>query len=117
MYKVIPTLALFVVVLLSLPAIAAVQETPLEIAPRTARVSLANTEITVDGILDEPDWRSSPGIGELIQREPRNGERPTERTDVILLRDENNLYIGVICFDSEPERIIGTQMERDASHR
>jgi hypothetical protein len=32
-----------------------------------------------------------------------------------LLRDENFLYIGVMCYDSDLDGIIGTQMARDAS--
>ena len=32
-----------------------------------------------------------------------------------LLRDRDYLYIGVMCYDSEPDRIIGTQMARDGS--
>ncbi|RMG52277.1 MAG: hypothetical protein D6723_09070 [Acidobacteria bacterium] len=53
-------------------------------------------------------------IGALIQREPRPGESATEPTEVKLLYDRQNLYIGVMCYDSEPERIIATQMARDA---
>jgi hypothetical protein len=30
------------------------------------------------------------------------------------LHDDKNIYIGVICFDSEPGRIIATQMARDS---
>ena len=30
------------------------------------------------------------------------GEAPTERTDVTILRDEDNLYIGIVAYDSEP---------------
>jgi hypothetical protein len=43
------------------------------------------------------------------------GENPTEETEVTLLYDEDNLYIGVVAYDSEPERVIGTQMARDGS--
>ena len=32
-----------------------------------------------------------------------------------MLRDENFLYIGVMCYDSDLDGIIGTQMARDAS--
>jgi hypothetical protein len=68
----------------------------------------------IDGTLDEAVWRSAPKIGELIQRQPNPGEPPTERTEVTLLRDANNLYIGVTAYDAEPGRVIGTQMARDA---
>jgi hypothetical protein len=80
-----------------------------------ATVTVITSEITVDGLLDEAEWQSAQKIGELTQREPANGERPTERTDVTLLRDRNYLYIGVMCYDSDPEAIIGTQMARDAN--
>ena len=38
----------------------------------------------------------------------------TEKTDVRLLYDSENLYVGVYCYDSSPGRIIGTQMSRDS---
>src|SRR6185436_13905786 len=46
---------------------------------------------------------------------PNAGEPPSERTEVTLLQDHDNLYIGVVAYDTEPERVIGTQMARDAS--
>lgn len=78
-------------------------------------VTAITSAIAVDGVLDEAEWQRAPTIGALTQREPANGDRPTERTDVTLLRDQHHLYIGVMCYDSEPEAIIGTQMARDAN--
>ena len=72
------------------------------------------TPIVVDGSLDEAPWRQSPKIGSLVQRIPRAGATPTERTEVTLLYDRDNLYIGVQCFDSEPDRVLASQMARDA---
>ena len=71
-------------------------------------------EITVDGVLDEPIWNSAPNIGDLVQREPDTGQPPSEMTEVILLRDADYLYIGVRAYDSEPDKVIGTQMARDS---
>ena len=82
---------------------------------RTVEVIEITEEITIDGELDEPIWKTAPKIGDLIQRQPNPGDAPSERTEVILLRDADNLYIGVTAHDSEPEKVIGTQMERDAS--
>jgi uncharacterized protein DUF5916 len=70
--------------------------------------------MVIDGVLDEQPWQTAPKIGGLIQREPRNAEQPTEPTEVTLLHDQNSLYIGVMCFDSEPDRVIGTLMARDS---
>jgi hypothetical protein len=79
-----------------------------------AVVSRSSSPITIDGVLAEPGWEAATPIGPLRQREPRPGEPATESTAVKLLYDSQNLYIGVMCFDSEPRHVIGTQMARDA---
>jgi hypothetical protein len=81
-------------------------------APR-AVISRSASRIIVDGVLDEPAWETATTIGEIRQREPHQGEKATERTEVKVLYDSQNLYIGVMCFDSDPTQIIGTQMARD----
>jgi len=81
---------------------------------RQAVVTAVGSEIVIDGVLDESPWRDAPPIGPLVQRIPVAGDRPTERTEVTLLRDNDNLYIGVVCYDSEPDRILRSQMARDA---
>ena len=82
-------------------------------AMRRASVAMAKSRISLDGMLDEPDWGEAPVIGDILQREPKQGEAATERTEVKLLYDSANFYVGVMCYDSEPDRIIGTQMARD----
>jgi hypothetical protein len=82
---------------------------------RTAAVTSTSDEIVVDGSLDEAAWRQAPPIGNLIQRIPTAGAEPDEKTEVRLLHDQDNLYVGVMCYDSEPNRILASQMARDAS--
>ena len=84
---------------------------------RSAVVTATGSEITVDGSLDEPAWSQSPKIGELVQRLPTAGAKPTERTEVTLLHTKDHLYIGVMCYDSEPDKILHSQMARDADLR
>lgn len=83
--------------------------------PKSAVVTSITSKIAVDGVLDEPVWETSPSIGELTQRDPRPGGTPTERTEIKLLHDAETLYVGVMCYDSEPQRIISTLMARDSS--
>src|SRR5947208_6537160 len=82
--------------------------------PTKAVISRSTSPIVIDGILDEPDWNGATPIGEIRQREPHPGEHASESTEVKLLYDSQNLYIGVMCFDSDPKQMIGTQMSRDA---
>jgi hypothetical protein len=84
-------------------------------AARSVDVTETTEKIIIDGFLDEADWKSASPIGELIQRQPDTGQPPSEITEVILLRDADNLYIGVIAHDSEPEKIIATEMSRDGN--
>jgi hypothetical protein len=91
------------------------QTTGVEPVPRSALVTATTDAITIDGVLDEPVWLSAPKIGNLIQRQPAPGRPPTETTEVTLLYDDDHLYVGVESFDSEPRRVIGTVMARDAS--
>ena len=94
--------------------VAAPQQTQPDQAVRSAAVTAIDTQIVIDGVLDEVVWRRAPDIGEMVQRIPRAGARPTERTEVTLLYDKDNLYIGVMCYDSEPDRVLASQMARDA---
>lgn len=91
------------------------QPTSPETATKSAAVTSTTEAITIDGVLDEPIWRAAPTIGDLTQRQPEQSLPPTDRTDVTLLYDREYLYIGVVSYDSEPQRVIGTQMARDAS--
>lgn len=82
---------------------------------RLAGVTLTTEPIVLDGHLNEDAWIQAPDIGELTQRQPATGRAPSERTEVKLLRDRDYLYIGVIAYDSEADRIIGTTMKRDGN--
>jgi hypothetical protein len=69
--------------------------------------------VRVDGILDEPVWQQAVPATDFLQRDPDNGAPATERTEVRILYDDTRLVLGVICFDREPGRILGNQMQRD----
>jgi len=51
----------------------------------------------------------------FLQREPFEGQKPTERTEVRILYDKHEVYFGVLCFDSNPKGIIATELRRDVS--
>jgi len=85
------------------------------IATRSTDVTTISSPIEIDGLLNEAVWSSAPKIGDLIQRQPDTGSAPSERTEITLLRDQDNLYVGVVAYDAEPDRVVGTQMVRDGS--
>src|SRR5690606_32608474 len=56
----------------------------------------------IDGILDEEAWRTAPVISRFVQLDPEEGKPGSERTEVRILYDDFNLYVGAWLFDSEP---------------
>ena len=69
--------------------------------------------IMLDGRLDEPVWARTEPAGDFIQIDPDNGEPATEKTEVRIAFDADTLYIGVTCYDSEPDGSIAYQRRRD----
>ena len=103
----------FVVVVGALPSAAAAQGTE---APAITAVRLQDTDrIVIDGRLTEEAWRRAAPASGFRQQDPNNGDPATEPTEVRVLYDEHRIVIGVTCFDSEPRRIMGNQMQRDQS--
>ncbi|MFQ5724624.1 MAG: hypothetical protein ACE5G6_09020, partial [Terriglobia bacterium] len=49
----------------------------------------------------------------FFQREPKDGEPSSQRTDVYFGYDDKNLYIVFVCFDSEPEKVRARKMQRE----
>lgn len=84
---------------------------PLRVA-QAARVEKAPK---LDGTLDDPAWQQASPITNFLQREPFEGQNPTERTEVRILYSRHEVYFGITCFDSDPKRVIATELRRDVS--
>jgi len=69
----------------------------------------------IDGHLNDAVWQRIEFSGGFLQREPNEGEPATEKTEVGIIYNDKNLYIGVRCYDSEPDKIRATEMRRDGS--
>jgi len=69
--------------------------------------------IKIDGSLDEPDWSRAPTATGFVQNDPREGDPATEETEVRVLYDANNLYVGVYAHDREPQRILTSEWSKD----
>src|SRR5438132_2873273 len=70
-------------------------------------------KITIDGRLDEPVWAGAARAIEFTQKEPDEGESASERTEVAVLYDSENLYFGVIAHDSDAGRVIISELKKD----
>jgi Domain of unknown function (DUF5916)/Carbohydrate family 9 binding domain-like len=82
---------------------------------RTANATRVEHLPKLHGTLDDPEWQMARPITNFLQREPFEGQTPTEETEVRVLYDKHNVYFGIHCFDSEPSKIVATELRRDVS--
>lgn len=109
------------VILVAAPLSAQRNNSPPDAAPRDAaaasvrslRAHEVHGGITVDGRLDEPEWRDATVADGFTQSEPHTGEPATERTEVRVLFDADRLYIGAYLHDRSPGEIVVNDIRKD----
>jgi uncharacterized protein DUF5916 len=79
----------------------------------TIRAVRVTTPMRVDGRLDEALYTSVPPISDFIQQEPEEGAPATEKTEVWLAFDADNVYVSFRCWESQPDQMIANDMRRD----
>ena len=57
-------------------------------------------------------WNKIQPITEFVQRLPQDGAEPTEKSEMRIIYNSNYLYFGFTFFDSEPEKIRATILNR-----
>jgi hypothetical protein len=68
----------------------------------------------IDGKAEEQAWESVEWSGDFIQREPYDNKPPSQQTAFKLLYDDNNLYVIIRAFDTEPDQIERRLSRRDS---
>ena len=101
----------FINAVVLLLAVSSLRATPL---PRKSiRAVRTDTAPVIDGTLSDPRWKDAPAVLDFTQFDPDEGSVPTEVTSVRLLYDDHALYVGVICYDSDPGKIVRQLSRRD----
>ncbi|MFC1639147.1 DUF5916 domain-containing protein [Gemmatimonadota bacterium] len=67
----------------------------------------------IDGNLDDQVWQSAIPFSDFTQREPNEGEAPTEETEVRVLYTDAALYVAIRAWDSRPDEIAAQLTRRD----
>ena len=73
----------------------------------------ATVSIQIDGRLDEATWAEAFVIDRFVQQRPSPGAPVSERTEVRILYDDENLYVGAEFYDSNPSGIVRSPLQRD----
>jgi hypothetical protein len=69
------------------------------------------TPPSIDGILEDPCWETAAKGTDFYARQKGQA---TEPTDLYMCYDSENIYVALFCHDSQPDKIVATQTERDA---
>ena len=110
----------FVYLLAFLPLAAAVNAqysmpgTPEEPVPTSAAVHTDVAPVLDGMVIGDPAYTQTVPISQFWQTTPQEGQPASERTEVYLVYTDRALYVGVICYDREPEAIIVSDTRRDA---
>lgn len=67
----------------------------------------------INGILEDDAWDLVEWGGDYIEFQPDENTPPSHQTKFKILYDSKNLYIGVRCYDSEPDKIVKRLSRRD----
>ncbi|MEO1311095.1 MAG: sugar-binding protein [Pseudomonadota bacterium] len=67
----------------------------------------------IDGDLDDPVWARATPSDAFRQVFPNENADPSERTEVRVVYDSNNVYFAVHAYDRTPSAVRATLLERD----
>lgn len=70
----------------------------------------------LDGdILSDPVWQQARATSGFWQTTPDEGSSASQKTEIRIMYTADTLYIGAVCYDREPDKIIVSDSRRDAS--
>ncbi|NDE30096.1 MAG: hydrolase, partial [Flavobacteriia bacterium] len=79
------------------------------------QITFLEEEPVIDGnIQKEMLWQKVPAITELKQSKPKYGAAASEKTEIRIAYTLKTLYVAVICYDTEPDKIVISDSRRDA---
>ncbi|MGZ8391324.1 MAG: DUF5916 domain-containing protein [Gemmatimonadales bacterium] len=79
----------------------------------TAEIPRLESEIQIDGNLDEPAWAGATRLTGFWQYQPVDGRPAEEQTEVLVWYAPEAIYFGVIAHDRNPTAIRATVADRD----
>jgi hypothetical protein len=79
----------------------------------TVTIPRVETEVIVDGNLDEAAWGQAARLTGFSQYEPVDGRPAEERTEVRVWYAPSAIYFGIMAYDRNPGSIRATRADRD----
>jgi hypothetical protein len=82
----------------------------------TVRAIKLRAPLRFDGRLDDEVYTQYAGFGGMLQVSPQYNEPSTEKTDIWVMFDGDNIYVAAKCYDSAPpDQWIANELRRDTN--
>src|SRR5688572_21917277 len=81
----------------------------------TVRAIRLDAPLDVDGLLEEALYRTVTPVSDFLQVQPIPGAAATEKTDVWISFDRENVYVSVRAWETRPDRMVVNEMRRDSN--
>ncbi len=81
---------------------------------KSVQMRRTSTPPVIDGVLDDAVWRDAPVVDDLHQVDPIEYAQPFEHTEIMLLYDDDALYVGVRLYDN-PDEITAQNLRQNDS--
>ena len=82
----------------------------------TAKVIKLEAKPVIDGeVLGDALWTKYEPFDGLKQIRPYAGKAASEKTDIRIAHTDDMLYVAVVCYDSDPDKLVVSDARRDAS--
>ena len=83
-------------------------------AQQVVKAIRISTPPIIDGYVKEEVWQQAFLVDTFYQREPVEGALASERTEMLVCYDADNIYFAMRCWD-DPKKITAKEMARDVS--
>ena len=83
------------------------------IEKKTYQTVFTKTAPEIDGQMNDSCWNTVEWEGDFIQIQPSENKPPSQQTSFKILFDDNNLYVFIRAFDTEPKKISRRISRRD----
>lgn len=82
-------------------------------SPKIARAVRVSRAPRIDGRLDDAAWSRLTPIADFVQQQPREGQAPTEATEVFIGYDDEAIYVGARLHRRDPKELARAVTRRD----
>ncbi|MEQ8423285.1 MAG: DUF5916 domain-containing protein, partial [Cyclobacteriaceae bacterium] len=87
----------------------------LKVRPSATSIQLSSDPVIDGDVLNDEVWQQYPAFDDLKQVKPYAGQPASEKTDIRFGYTKTMLYVSVVCYDAQPDKLVVSDARRDAN--